>query len=272
MHDEHGHLDRPQDVANVCIPLQALEDECCSRACRDAKKRCELSAKIPVADVGWPGFLDQVLGELIGTPSEIDARQVLVPLFGRPRPREVWRPESSRCCAMKRYCKGPRGVRRREDRTEHRPILVSEKGCSLDPGRVHDRADVVHSRLECRQISSVDAIGQSGTAPVKQDHPCEGRQAPKRASKRRHAPHVLHVRRKAGSKDEVEGTRTEHLVRNVRPIWCLDVLGLRIQEAEVEPSHISQQPNSRATTNGARSTDRGAAGDRRQPLLVAARR
>ena len=58
-------------------------------------------------------------------------------------------------------------MRGREEHTQRSPLRVAEQRRPFAPGRVHDRADVVHPRLEIWKAAR--PIGESGASLVEAD-------------------------------------------------------------------------------------------------------
>ena len=119
-----------------------------------------------------------------------------------------------------------RGVGGREDRAEKGAVLGAEERRPLDRGGIHDRADVVHPRLERRQVRLVDPIREAGAATVEDDDPRERPEPPQATRERLDTPHVLDVRGEARHVHQVERPVAEDLVGDVRAVRRLDVARL----------------------------------------------
>jgi hypothetical protein len=102
---------------------------------------------------------------------------------------------------------------RREEHA-HRPALrVAEERSRLASGSVHDRADVVHPRLEVGEADV--AVGEPGAALVEADEPREGREPVEDARVGGMLAVDLEVREEARDEDEVERPVTRDGVRDV---------------------------------------------------------
>lgn len=66
-------------------------------------------------------------------------------------------------------------VRRCEERTELSAHRGTKKRGTLGSDRIHDRPNIIHARLEVRQVSRT--VGQTGTAFVEQDQSSDGGEA-----------------------------------------------------------------------------------------------
>jgi hypothetical protein len=119
-----------------------------------------------------------------------------------------------------------RRVSSREDRAENGAVLGAEERRPLDRGGIHDRADVVHPRLERRRVRLVDPIRKTGAATVEDDDARERTKAQQATRERLDTPHVLDVRGEARHVHQVERPVAEDLVRDVRAVRCLDVARL----------------------------------------------
>ena len=152
--------------------------------------------------------------------------EVLVPLLCAPLPRVVGRAQATGPGTVEHAGEDARGVGSREDRAEMGAVLGAEERRPLDRRRVHDCADVVHPRLERRQVRLVDTIREAGAASVEDDNPRERPEPPQAAHERLDAPHVLDVRGEPRYVHQVERPVAEDLVGDVRAVRRLDVARL----------------------------------------------
>lgn len=96
-----------------------------------------------------------------------------------------------------------------------------------DVHRVHDCGEVVHLRLERRQLPRREPIGESGPAVVDRDHASESAQSIEDVCHAGQLPVEEQVRDEPGDVDEVAGALSEDLERDVRSVRRLRVANLR---------------------------------------------
>jgi len=173
MRDQHGHLDRGKDVADVNVPIQGFEYQSSPRARREAQERRELSTEARVGRVRRVATRREPVGHILCPPVAVDVSEVLVPLLCAPLPRVVGRTQATGTGAVEHAGKDARGVGGREDRAEKGAVLGAEERRPLDRGSIHDRTDVVHPCLERRQVRLVDPIREAGAATIENDDPRE---------------------------------------------------------------------------------------------------
>jgi len=137
------------------------------------------------------------VGYVLRPPLAVDVSEVLVPLLCAPLPRVVGRAQATGPGTVEHAGEDARGVGGREDRAEKGAVLGAEERRPLDRGGIHDRADVVHPRLERRQVRLVDPIREAGAATVEDDDPRERPEPPQASRERLDTPHVLDVRGEA---------------------------------------------------------------------------
>jgi hypothetical protein len=118
-------------------------------------------------------------------------------------------------------------VARRKQRAQLGSILVAEQVGLADMHRVHHGGEVLHLRLEWREVPRREPIGESGPAVVNHDHAREPGQSVEDVCHAGQLPVEEHVRDEPGDVDEVAGALTEDLERDVRSVRRLRVPNLR---------------------------------------------
>ena len=169
MRDQHGHLDRGKDVADVNVPIQGLEHQGGAGARREAQERRELSTEARVHRVRRIAPRRKLVGHVLSSPLAVDLSEIFVPLLCAPLPRVVGRAQATGTGAVEHAGEDARGVGGREDRAEKSAVLGTEERRPLDPGGIHDCADLVHPRLKRRQVRLFDPIREAGAATVEND-------------------------------------------------------------------------------------------------------
>ena len=179
--------------------------------------------------------------------------------------------------ADERDCVGPEegegaralGVRRREQHRHRAALVVAEQRGAFGADGVHDRADVVHPRLEV--VDSAVAVGEPRASLVEADEPRERRQPLEEGGVARLFPVELEVTGEPGHEDEVERPVARHLVRDG------DVAALRVANRASHATIVAQvspraeasrrRPLARAVfESGGRASGRsGSDGPRRSP-------
>ena len=106
----------------------------------------------------------------------------------------------------------PFRIRRCEQRSHRRALRIAEHGRPFGTHGIHDRANIVHPRLQIRHPTH--PIGKSGSALVEDDQAAEGRQPPIETLQRRLFPPELDIRNKPRRKDEIERPIPKHLIGN----------------------------------------------------------
>ena len=104
----------------------------------------------------------------------------------------------------------PLRIRGREQRGHCRALRVAEQGGPFRADGIHDRANVVHPRLQIRY--AVHPIGKPGSALVEDDQTAERRKSTVEVLQRRLFPAVLDIRDEARREDEVKGPITKNLI------------------------------------------------------------
>jgi hypothetical protein len=84
MRDQHGHLDRGKDAADVNVPIHGLEHQGGAGARREAQERRELSTEARVGRVGRIAPRREPVGHVLRPPLAVDVSEVLVPLLCAP--------------------------------------------------------------------------------------------------------------------------------------------------------------------------------------------
>jgi hypothetical protein len=95
MCDQHGHLDRGKDVADVSVPIQGLEHQGGAGARREAQERRELSTEARVGRVRRVARRREPVGHVLRPPVAVDGSEVLVPLLCAPLPGVVGRAQAT---------------------------------------------------------------------------------------------------------------------------------------------------------------------------------
>ena len=93
--------------------------------------------------------------------------------------------------------------------------------------RVHHGGEVLHLRLERRELTRREPIRETGSAVVDHDHASEPGQPIEDMCHAGQLPVEEHVRDEPGDIDEVTGALSENLERDVRSICGLRVANLR---------------------------------------------
>ena len=128
-----------------------------------------------------------------------------LPLGSRRKPGKLRAPDEARPRVDQDEGSRSLGIRGCEQRAEWTPVSEPTKDCTLHTCGVHDRADVVHARLERRRPDN--AVGHAGSSLVEQEQAAERSEPTEEPSLRRVLPGELDVMGHAGDKDEVERPR-----------------------------------------------------------------
>ena len=221
MEDEGRHRDRGQHVANVDLLIDSLDLPVRVRACAQ-----------PLATREMLGLLLARLGEpfsrlLDRPPTAHVVLQLTIPLGPRPPPGEIGSPLEARERAVYHERGDSTWVCRREQQAHGTALRDADHRRPAGAGRVHHRPYIVDPRL---QVTHSDRVGRSGAALVEDDQSAERRQPLEVAGTRWVVPDQIDMRNRAWDVDDVEGTLSQDLVRDV-DIATPRVPGLRYLHA-----------------------------------------
>jgi hypothetical protein len=173
------------------------------------------------------------LGQVLAVaPALADLAQFPPPLLVPHRPRVIRRPEAARRRVVEDERTGALGVRRGEQQRDARALVGGPEHGALGPGSLHDRADVVHARLEGRDLA--DRVRQAATALVEQQNPPGVREPAHMVDEERLIPRGQQVGQRAAHEDDVERALPDNLVCD-RDVAAARVLDVR----DVHPSSVS---------------------------------
>jgi hypothetical protein len=170
-------------------------------------------------------------------PVERDLRKALV-VFAGHAPRIVRRPLRAGEGAVEDERRRALGIRSREQQAHRAALRDAHQHGALGAPGVHDRAHVVHPRLEVGRAGY--AIRKTGAALVEDEH---ARDPAERAQERRlarHLPLVLDMRDEPGDVDEVDGAVPEHLIGD-RHLAAARIARLRDLHAPIVTAAIGER-------------------------------
>jgi hypothetical protein len=102
-----------------------------------------------------------------------------------------------------------------QEHRHERPVVRSEDSRLLRLSRVEDREDVLDLRLEVGQPVERDRVGQPRASTIEVDQAPDRAEPPKEASEVGEVPDRLHVVHPRVHKQDVEGSRSDRLIREV---------------------------------------------------------
>ncbi len=208
MKDERRSLHRRQDVANV--GLRVHDDE----VPRRGRARGGTGTRHPPSGERLVGARRHSTEVGLDAPFAFDSYGVAGSLLCGLAPRVVGLgPSALRVGPVQGERPDALRVRRREQRRQRPTLRVAEERRALAADGVHDRAHVVHPRLEVGQ--SDGTVGEAGPALVEADQPGEGAKPLEQPRRRRVEPVGVEMRDESRDEHEVERPSAGHLVGDV---------------------------------------------------------
>ena len=137
-----------------------------------------------------------------------------------------------------RKCASALRVGRGEQRRHSAPLMRRENDCLLRSGGVEHSMQVLHPRLQCRELAAV--IGQPGASLVEQDQPKRPRQAQVEVAPTWVLPRKDQVRHETRHVHEVGLAASKYLIGDRRAAIA-DVAGLRLHRRSVSRHRRTKQ-------------------------------
>ena len=215
VNDQRRYVDRGQDRPGVGLRIHPGERDGRRRTRAESQPRCVPAAEVLVIRFGRRVLAKMLVTELGGSPTPLQLFEFLPPIELPVRPLPLRQPVSRQEGPVEDECRRPLRICGREQCRHCRALRVTKDGGPFRPDGIHDRANVVHPRLEIR--NTTDPIGNPGSALVENDQAAERRESLVEALERRLLPAKLEIRDRARREDQIERPISHNLIgdRNV---------------------------------------------------------
>jgi hypothetical protein len=208
--DQGRNAHRRQDVSHVDLLVHAVERLHCARTGTEAD-HLEERVRLLVGELAeCTHRLAGLLPRAERLQRSIDIALVLVLAAA---PLVLGRPHAARKSAAHDERRRSLWISRGEQDTHGGPFREAVERRALRADRIHDRAHVVHARLQRR--SAANGVRHAGAALVEPDQTSEGRKLLQEGREGRELPLDLEVRHVPRDEDEVERAVTDDLVGDV---------------------------------------------------------